>query len=281
MPPLPQAAALARAWKPSPKASRKALISVLGGYVTRDKIPSAKLLLEANGFQVDAARGALGQRVELVGAVRETAELADYDVLCILSGTTRPYAAKEREAVRKFVEQGGGLFAAGNFYRNPHGHFTNSRLNLVLKPFGISLNDDSILHARSNTGGFERYPVFGDFTAHPVVRGVKRWVSHGSASLTVKGQEAVVARSAPNAERIVGRYEREPGAGVPVLAAAAFGKGRVVVFGDGGWLLPDWLARGENARLLWNAVNWLIGSAEPAEPKGLAAVAELADIRGR
>lgn len=279
--PMPDRGALRRAWGPSPKAERKVLVSCLGRYVTRDKIPSAKLLLEANGFQVDAVRGALGRRAELVGAGRDTAELADYDVLCILSGTTRPYAAEERQAVREFVEQGGGLLAAGNFYRNPHAHFTNSLLNMVLDPFGVAINDDSVLHPEANTLQFERFPVFADFSAHVIGRGVRAWVSHGSASLTVKGQGAVVARSAPNAERIVGRYEREPGAGLPVLAAAAFGKGRVVVFGDGGWLLPDWLARGGNARLLCNAVNWLTGAAEPPEPKGLDAVVELARIGGR
>ncbi len=259
---------LRRFWRPSPPAAKKILISCLGRYVTRDKIPTAQLFLEANGFQVDAARGALGDTVELVEPGR-TARLADYDVLCILSGTTRPYSAAEREAVRRFVEQGGGLLAAGNFYRNPHGHFTNSRLNVLLRPFGVAVNNDSVVDDEANTQGFARFPVFSDFAGHPLTRGVRRWVSHGSATLKAGPGARVIARSGRGAARVIGRYESVREGGLPVIACRAFGKGRVAVMGDAGWLLPDWLARGDNARLLWNLVNWLCGQDEwPAPRRG-------------
>ena len=82
--------------------------------------------------------------------------------------------------------------------------------------------------------------------------------------------------SDPDSYRLVSRWQREDKGNLPVMVALERGKprsnelergkGRVVITGDGQWMLPDYLPLADNARLFANITSWLTnGRAKPLD----------------
>ena len=61
--------------------------------------------------------------------------------------------------------------------------------------------------------------------------------------------------------------DAEVGAGLPVMAAARFGAGRVFVCGDLTAFQPFRIEHADNAALLVNAIGWLAGRPADAEAR--------------
>lgn len=230
------------------------------GRQSREKLPSAMELLDASGFQVDGGKGPLGQTVNrLTDKGPMPCPLSDYRVVVYGSPMQKEITESEVDTLKKFVEDGGGLLICGNYYRNPHGHYTNWYLTRLSDAFGIHINEDAVCSDSSNELREPRFVVFTNTSDHPVTRGVRSFHTRGMASLTLdlKGKAVALVTSGKDDCRILGRYSKESTPNAIVAAAAEAGKGRVVVLGDASWMEPDLLAEGDDGQLLLNVFAWL------------------------
>ena len=102
---------------------------------------------------------------------------------------------------------------------------------------------------------------------HEITRGVRALQSKGMASLRLADEKLKpLITSDADSYRLVSRWQREDKGNLPVMVALERGKGRVVIMGDGQWMLPDYLPLADNARLFANITSWLTnGRAKPLD----------------
>ncbi len=178
-----------------------------------------------------------------------TAELLkDYDVLAICGQSRAPYTDEELEAIKAFVEEGGGLSLAANagaFEAGTLQAAAEMSANQVAALFGAEFLSPQAAQGKTNLAqslirGYEQedavlvpHAVFGSIDAFPL--------AHGSP-LSLSG----------DAEPVIKHKDTDE----PIAAVLTFGEGRVFVMGDstlgaGCHLLCgaicDWLAEGRHA----------------------------------
>lgn len=249
---------LERTWSYAKHPVRVLIDAAKWQHVTRDKVPSAVALMEAQGVQVDGNAGEIGDSLTIITDRRESGNLSDYAAVIMLAPARPGYKTAEVDRLVRFVEEGGGLLVCGSFYRGPHNWYSNVGLNSLTSRFGVLLENDSICDPTHNAMNTPRFPLFTQFAQHEITRGVRSLQSKGMAALRIEDAKLKpLIVSDADSYRIVGRWEREEKTGLPAAVALERGKGRVVIMGDGQWLLPDYLCQADNARLMVNMITWL------------------------
>ncbi len=183
---------------------------------------------------------------------------SEYDVL-VLFIPFRYFHDDERETIKEFVKNGGGLMIFGE-----HGGYMDYRdilssINSVSTMFGIEFIGDVVLDEEKNREDEECHPIFSTFTSHPVTKGVKNMVYICGCSLTVKSP----AKPLVYGNRTTTTEEKK-GKDIVVLAAAEYGKGRVLAMGDTDFLCSsntpgydtDYLFLEDNKTLVLNMFEW-------------------------
>jgi hypothetical protein len=196
--------------------------------------------------------------------------LEGFDVLFInLVDDNRPdFSSEERENIRQWVEDGGGLFVIGdhtNVYRNA------DRLNPLLAPMGIEVG------YHTATDSYPEHSVAGiawvmafDFDRHYLTRdvdmislqtGAPIFGDHDIARLSEDSFADLWDESDNTGYygnwRHDGDDEAEPRGRLPVAQAREYGEGRVVVAGDQNMFGDAWLHFGNNFEFLMNTFQWL------------------------
>jgi hypothetical protein len=173
--------------------------------------------------------------VHLHDAVLEAAELDKHQVIVVqdVSVLSRSYAQSEIDALRAWVEAGGGLMTLIG-YDDPD---EIPNVNSLLAPLGLSYGSQPILQKQ----GGSTIPVTG-WVAHPTTQGVSRiGVDNG---YPVQGGPQTVASEG----------------GFDVAKAVEVGAGHVFVWGDE-WITYDseWSGHPEyQVELFWlNVIKWL------------------------
>jgi len=197
--------------------------------------------------------------------------LQDADVF-IMANLTTSLSAEEREHIKKFVENGGGLLVFGEHTNMMASavDFQAGRhyLNDVLHPTGIKIKIDTAEWVQ----GY--WQTSTEFIPHQVVKGLNpEDVRTGSvgASLSVTGsaQPVMVGRYAfsdkenPLEPGYLGNREFDAGEqlGDIVLAAKdSYGKGKVLVFGDTSYGFNEALTG--TWQLMENSLSYLTGAQE-------------------
>ena len=205
--------------------------------------------LVENGFQIDnlsakSPNGTFSSRV-----------LAGYRAV-ILPEPNDPYGQAERDALVKFVTDGGGLFMISSHSgadRNNNGWDAVKIFNQFSKEFGFSFNSDT----------FSEAPLTGTANrGHPVmfmVRGMGAW---GAGTMKVEESTTAKVTVLQNS-----RHRR-----APYLLASEVGKGRVVAIGDSS-PFNDGVGSGDKSKLhdsydsfmyshpqlAYNTMMWLTG----------------------
>lgn len=217
--------------------------------------------LKANGYPWSAIREMPLSEERLEG----------FNVLFInLLHEQRPdFTEEEREAIRKFVESGGGLFIISdhtNVYRHAE------RLNRLVQPMGLEVLYHSALDFAPNSvsgSGWiaithmnQDHPVNQDIEMISFQTGGPVNKEHGISFLSEKGFADLW-----NEEKTDGFYGNwtfdgdesvEPkGSDVAVVAAATYGKGRVVIVGDQNIYGDAWLHFGNNFEHVLNVFEWV------------------------
>ena len=172
----------------------------------------------------------------LAGSANLSEALSNCDVL-VLKTPQIDYTPSELLAIQQWVFQGGGLIALGD---HTDLFDMNSRLNLVLSPMGLRLNADSVRAANNEFFVEAKTPIFN---RHPVLAHIDRVGFMTGCSVTTehRSQVALAANNAicdPADYLNPSRFPSWSNDGtlshgcVPVVAAASYGTGRVVVWSD-------------------------------------------------
>ena len=205
--------------------------------------------------------------------------LEGFDVLFInLLHDQRPdFDAEELEAIQAHVKNGGGLVMIvdhTNVYRHAE------RANRVLAPMGIEALYHSALDFGSHSVSGTGWIAIKNLAEHPTNEGVEMISfqtggpvnkEHGTAFLSERGFADFW-----NEEETKGFYgnwkhdgddKLEPkGKDVALVAAAQYGKGRVVVIGDQNIYGDAWLHFGDNFKHVLNVFEWAASKDQGESP---------------
>lgn len=171
-------------------------------------------------------------------AVLTDERLSGFHILVVLdvTGIGRTYSSDEVAALRRFVENGGGLMTTIGYTTQPANEVVN--YNTLLAPFGLGYAPTLIL---PKSGG-QTIPI-QDWSEHPITQGVTAvGVDYG---YPVTGDGTVIARRN----------------GHDVGAVTQFGEGRVFAWADE-WITYDseWVGRDDyQLETFWiNVIQWLM-----------------------
>ncbi|MCK5150182.1 MAG: hypothetical protein KAQ65_00015 [Candidatus Thorarchaeota archaeon] len=161
-----------------------------------------------------------------------------------------PNSSKVRQAeidtLKKFVKQGGGLFLL-SLSGGDRGLMNN--MSKISKLFGITFENTAVKDDRNNAG-LPTMPLIDSFTNHPLTSDIKDILLPSACTLKVTEKASIVAKTSETADP----------PSQPVIAAAQFGKGRVVcvgtyeIFRRGGGFKHK-----GNKKLALNSFRWLCG----------------------
>jgi beta-galactosidase GanA len=242
-------------WRKSPTSKHKILFcGAEDEGVCKSRIITGVHLLEEHGYQTETGQHYRGAGTIDIAGEDSPLRLADFSVIAL----TNPRIANKpewREALKKYVEDGGSVFLSANQHEGPHNWWNSRNMRELFGLFNVktgkNISDQKTFHFD------HRFPAFSiDPHRHPILAGCTKLQSKGMAELLLNGQDVLI-RSNPTSTP----------ANVPIMTAFEFGKGRVVIMGDSKWMLPQYLNKGDNAQLMLNIFNWLSRRPVTVEPK--------------
>ena len=191
--------------------------------------------------------------------------LRNYDVL-ILASFEESYSSSEIDAIRQFVENGGGLFVLGDIY---------SQNNSVSHAFDVVFySEEGFIadkKAEKYTGDIHQFYV-SDMTAHPITKGITQIALNGAIPIQSigKGTSLIQTSSSSWLDRAGSGFGvqdgvEEEGPFTIMAAHTGIGLGRAVFFGGtmSFWNGLMYDIDQQNEELFVNAVRWL---SEPGGP---------------
>ncbi|MBN1861643.1 MAG: hypothetical protein JW840_09310 [Candidatus Thermoplasmatota archaeon] len=171
-----------------------------------------------------------------------TSELLSTSDILILKCPTESYTMEEIDAVKRFVETGGGLYLIGD-HTNVFG--MNTFLNQISEQFGIRFKTDATYEL--GTGGLSSYHT-DSFWSHPVMRHVPKFQFMTSCTLEptslfasvrmeniIIGNQVISEPGTYSTENFFRESIASPDSEYGYLLQAAamkYGSGRVVAFTD-------------------------------------------------
>lgn len=154
---------------------------------------------------------------------------------------------EEVEAVRQFVENGGGVLFLGRSF-DRRGNWN------VLRQFGIRDTSDLVIDEEHHVDDDPYFVTYTRIADHPATGGVRTFQSRGGSHIAPDGASQVLIQGSPSAVTRSGKVQ------APVICVAKeVGKGRIVVVGDDRWTDPVFLTQADNAKLWMGLIEWLAG----------------------
>jgi hypothetical protein len=182
-------------------------------------------------------------------------DLSPYDVI-IISTPSRLYEDDQIQAVKTFVESGGGLLLMAE-ENNKDG--TTLVMNQLAQKFSITFNVDRIFdeqHYLQHT----TWITLTTFPDHPIFEGIKTVVYTSGCSLVSAGGILVQTTDSAYAQKYDGLTTYEKGETPSCMVIKEVGKGRVIACGDKE-LLDRYAPLGDNTLFALNVIDWLAGNA--------------------
>ncbi|WP_297509059.1 DUF4350 domain-containing protein [Thermococcus sp.] len=187
-------------------------------------------------------------------------KLKKYDVL-ILTNPKKPLTSDEIEAIREFVQNGGGLIVSGDWYK----YVNIESLNELLQGTGIQFEKTELMDEEENSGR-PYYPFVGIYNRDsPITKFIPEdWKMYyngdtlmigGSAVWVIRGFDSSYAVDAD------GNIVYEKGSEPIVAAAVTFGKGRIVAYGSSRTFSDVYYSKyiKSNWPFIKGALLWLVG----------------------
>jgi hypothetical protein len=184
---------------------------------------------------------------------------------------------EEADIIAKYVENGGALLVAGMPVWGNNWH-TNRLINKLLKKWGLSIANTTLLEQDTNGIVSRIAPVYNVNSNHPAMRGVKRICAYAPSWISSKKPEIPPLFSSTDKAENIRPWGSTAGS-KPLCFAFEQGKGRVLVIGSLGMLTPEYLRKADNAKFLVNTVQWLTKAQEKSIPEDK--LKELLEIPGR
>jgi len=185
-------------------------------------------------------------------------KLEGIDVFVLACPNSSKLRPAEIDALRKFVQDGGGLMML-SLSGGDKGLMNN--MSLLSKNFGIEFDNTAVKDEKDNAGLPTLLMITG-FLSHAITENVKNILLPSSCTLRLSGKAAVIATTSGAADP----------PSQPVVAAAEFERGRVIcigsyeVFRRGGGLKNE-----GNSVFAINSFAWLSGEVHLAKPSQIAA----------
>jgi len=184
--------------------------------------------------------------------------LSQTDVLVLAAPGTSMTAA-ETQAVKAFVENGGGLIFIGSCC-------SALSINTLLSPWGISLDHRIIYSPSTGVPGFQ----VQNYPSHPALPpSPSFFISNGGGSLNVSGNAVALALTTEAEWKSISakstQQAGDPNGPFAILAAAQAGKGRV--FASGNESFTD-ISRDGNRQIFLAALRWLTAGLYPTPSAG-------------
>ncbi|MBE9535949.1 MAG: DUF4350 domain-containing protein [Proteobacteria bacterium] len=193
-----------------------------------------------------------GKKVTLSEGSLSSKTLTNSDVL-IIPGSMRSYSKEEIGTIEAYVKDGGSLLVLLHI-APPLARLTE-RFGIILSNFVVSESINII--GKQSQDFYAR-----DIAPHPVTEGVKSIALYGAWALITEGNAKTVAYTSDRAWGDMNRNRMfdggEPMLKLGLVAAAQFGKGRVVVVADDAPLANAFIGEADNIKLAKNIINWLI-----------------------
>lgn len=222
-------------------------------------------LLEKNGFEV----------FQLNQAPITSEKLRNYDVL-ILMAPGRNYTSDELNAIKLFVNDGGGLFLLGDGWGVEDGD-ENYAFNSVAKTFGVSFSYNSIVVDPNDNLGYMDYIKVQNISSSPITSEIKDFYFITGPYINNLGSSNPLAFSnseswsdnvsltgegySINNEILDTGEEKGP---LPLLSSMEYGKGKIVFFGSVSSLTNSFIYRTNTWKLGINSVKWLSNQPIPS-----------------
>lgn len=152
----------------------------------------------------------------------------------------------EIDALREFVRGGGGLIVFGETEQDKYGN----NLNELVAHFGIHIENSTVFDYRH----YHKVPSYilpKPAADHPLLTQVRAVCFYRAGTLTARDDAQIVLRTSEDASP----------ANAGVMAAACYGRGRVVVVADSDWAGDEFFCEFDHQRLWCNMVYWV---AQPA-----------------
>ena len=191
--------------------------------------------------------------------------LKDMDVLVFGCPNSSKIRSQEIDAIKKFVNNGGGLLLL-SLSGGDKGLMNN--MSTVSEEFGITFENTAVKDDRNNAG-LPTMPIIKHLTPHPITEDVADLLIPSACSLRLSGKAIAIAKTSETAD---------PGNSV-VLAIAEAGKGRLMCIGSyeifrrGGGLKNK-----GNKQFAVNAFKWLTGNYQMAKPSSVAKEQQKQDV---
>lgn len=184
--------------------------------------------------------------------------LSKYTVVIILD-PSEDYTPQEVAAIKQYVENGGGLFIAGEWFK-----YSNvDNFNSIVGDYGIRFNADELMDDEKNSGK-PYYPFVGIYNkAHPAMKFVPDdWtIYYNGQTLTISGAAVWLIKGYDTSYSVDadGNVVMAKGTN-PILAAAVeAGKGRIIAYGSSKALSDDYRQKyiKSNWPFIKGALLWL------------------------
>ncbi|WP_367883738.1 Gldg family protein [Thermococcus peptonophilus] len=179
---------------------------------------------------IDKIKSELNWDVEISYEPLTYDRIKDYDVVVILN-PANDLTDEEISALREYVEEGGGLIVAGDWYK-----YVNPSLNKLLEGYGITFEITELMDDDHNSGR-PYYPYVGVYNRNiPITKFIPdgHEMYYNGNTLRVSGDAVWVIRAFETSYAVDadGNVVHEKGSQPIVAAAVEVGKGRIVAYGS-------------------------------------------------
>ncbi len=208
------------------------------------------------------ALSARGARIEFDAEAGSLETRLKYASAYVIVAPNMLFTSSETRVIRAFVERGGRLVV---FTDATHGllsydfitgsefmYADSDSINPLLASFGISVNNDYLYNLVHNEGNF-RNVFFDQFGKNELTFGLKQVAFYGTHS--VKADSGLVLLSSGDQTLSSQTDAHDPSIGGAALSA----DGNVLVFGDFTFLNTPYNGVGDNASLIANIADFMLG----------------------
>lgn len=202
-------------------------------------------------------------------------KLEGYDVLIIMNAY-RNYTDEEVNTIKKFVNNGGGLFLVGNNWGDIDGGKDFS-FNKIAQSFGVSFANNQLVVDDNNYLFFTSNVMVNDITPSPITNNITSFYYYMGSYIEDPGPSNVVASTTPESwgdrgqtapdGSVTSNLEKdtnEASGPFAVVSELEYGNGRVIFMGAALTYSNSMMYRNNGWKLGLNSVNWLSGRSVPS-----------------
>lgn len=181
--------------------------------------------------------------------------LARYDAL-VISAPRSSFISSELEAIRVFIEDGGGMLVLGD------AHLPED-VNSLLLSYGVALQTSTVCSREHLDKDAQKFFINDLSEDHPITAGLTAFRWDWGCALSVEGDATILMQSDNRTWLDLDGNgvddTQEPIGPFSLAVAMEYGLGRIVVLADNPFIDDLWTGHEANRTFLMRAIEWLLG----------------------